>query len=222
MFRLMPIKMLVRSFSRPRRSLPGLCLILVFALPLPAEARPGSQVILEVGYVHPYGDLADDFFTTELGLGIKEGLELGFRWRYHFSESWSVSPAFHFVDYKNFKGENEEVGEYRIKPTTLLYSLELMYTFFRSDAAVRPFLAGNVGICRNRVEGYWKTWEQVFDSSVNALGYGVRGGFEIGGFEFSAVYNVNRFDTWRFFNTGQEESYVWDNLVLRVGWAIPF
>ena len=90
------------------------------------------------------------------------------------------------------------------------------------DTAVRPFIAGSAGVCRNRTEGYWKTWEKAFDASVNTLGLGLRAGLLIGGFEFSAVYNVNRYDTWRFFNTGYEESYVWDNLVLRVGWIIPF
>ncbi len=203
------------------------CLLLAMVL-LPAADRaeaggnPPSQVVFEVGYVRPFGDLADDFFTTELGLGIKEGLELGFRWRYRFSESLSISPSFHFIDYKNFKGENEGIGAYRIKPTTLKYSLELMYVLFDADTTVRPFVAVSAGILRNRVEGYWKTFEQAFDSSLNTVGYGGRAGFLIGGFEFSAVYNVNRFDTWRFFNTGYEESYVWDNMVFRVGWIIPF
>ena len=205
------------------------CLALVFCgLPLlsvvPAQAggNPPSQVVFEVGYVQPHGDLADDFFTTPLGFGIKEGLELGFRWRYRFSESLSISPSFHFVDYRNFSGENEEIGAYRIKPTTLRYSLELMYVMLKADSAIRPFFAASAGLVRNRVEGYWKTWDKAFDSSLNAPVFGLRAGLKVGGFEFSAVYNVNRFDTWRFFNTGYEESYVWDNTVFRVGWIIPF
>jgi hypothetical protein len=190
--------------------------------PARAGGHPPSQVVFEVGYVHPYGDLAADFFTTEKGLGIKEGLELGFRWRYRFSESLSLSPSFHFVDYKNFKGENEHVGAYRIKPTTLRYSLELMYLLLDADTPLRPFVAASAGIARNRVEGYYKTWEQAFDSSVNTLEYGARAGLLLGGFELSVVYNVNRFETWRFFNTGYEEDYNWDNLVIRMGWIIPF
>ena len=187
-----------------------------------AEGHPPSQVVFEVGYVQPRGDLADDFFNTPVGFGIKEGLELGFRWRYRFSESLSISPSFHFVDYKNFSGENEEVGAYRIKPTTLRYSLELMYIMMKPDTAVRPFFAASAGVARNRVEGYWKTWDKAFDSSINALFFGGRAGLLVGGFEFSAVYNVNRFDTWRFFNTGYEESYNWDNVVIRAAWIIPF
>lgn len=213
----------------PDRNIVRFCAGMLLALGVTASAAPGlarshpsSQVVVEVGYVQPYGDLADDFLDTRLGLGIKEGLELGFRWRYRFSESLSLSPSFHFIDYKNYNGENEEAGAYRIKPTTLAYRLELMYVMLGSDTPVRPFLAVNAGVVRNRVEGYWKTFEKAFDTSVNALGFGARAGFMLGGFEFSAVYDVNRFDTWRFFNTGFEESYVWDNLVVRMGWVIPF
>ncbi len=187
-----------------------------------AGTRPPSQVVVEFGFVTPYGDLADDFSNTEKGFGIKSGIELGFRWRYHFSRSLSLSPSFHFVDYKNLKGENDEIGAYRIKPTTLLYSLELLYFLMDEDTTFRPFVAGSAAVCRNRTEGYWKTWDKAFDSSVNSLGFGLRAGFQVVGFELSVVYNVNRFDTWRFFNTGYEEDYVWDNLVLRAGWIIPF
>jgi len=196
--------------------------LLVASTPSQAGTRPPSQVVVEFGYVNPYGDLADDFFNTEKGFGIKSGIELGFRWRYHFSGALSLSPSFHFIDYKNFKGENDEIWAYRIKPTTLLYSLELLFFLMDEDTTFRPFVAGSAAVCRNRTEGYWKTWEKAFDASVNSLGFGLRAGFQVVGFELSAVYNVNRFDTWRFFNTGYEEDYVWDNLVLRAGWIIPF
>ncbi len=218
----MPTKNQGEPLSFARLALLMCGLTLLSGVPALAENNPPSQVVFEVGYVQPHGDLAEDFSSTPLGFGIKEGLELGFRWRYRFSESLSLSPSFHFVDYKNFSGENEEVGAYRIKPTTLRYSLELMYTMLNPNTAVRPFVAGSAGFVRNRVEGYWKTWDKAFDSSVNALFFGLRAGLLVGGFEFSAVYNMNRFDTWRFFNTGYEESYVWDNMVIRAAWIIPF
>ena len=192
------------------------------ALPASAGGNPPSRVVFEVGYVKPYGNLAEDFFETPKGFGIDQGLEIGFRWRYRFTENWSISPSFHFIDYKNFSGENEEVGAYRIKPTTLLYGLELMYVMGGKNSALRPLVAISGAVTRNRVEGYYKTWDKAFDSSVNALSVAARAGFLLGGFEFTAVYNVNRFETWRFFNTGYEEDYNWDNLVLRVGWIIPF
>jgi hypothetical protein len=209
----------------PQKFLTGLTLaaaLLCAALPAVAGDHPSSQVVFEVGYVHPYGNLAEDFFGTDKGFGIKEGLELGFRWRYRFSENWSISPAFHFTDYKNFSGENEEVGAYRIKPTTLLYDLELMYVMGREDSFLRPLIAISAGVSRNRVEGYYKTWDKAFDSSVSAPHLSARAGILVSGFEFTAAYNFNQFDTWRFFNTGYEESYNWNNLVIRVGWIIPF
>lgn len=209
-----PLKILI-SLTLP--------VVLLFSgSPSLAGGNPPSQVVFEVGYVQPYGNLAEDFFTTPKGFGTEEGFELGFRWRYRFSENWSISPAFHFMDYKNFSGENEEVGAYRIKPTTIIYDLELMYLLGGEDSLVRPLIAVSGGISRNRVEGYYKTWEKAFDSSVNALTVAARAGILIAGFEFTVVYNVNRFDTWRFFNTGYEEDYNWDNLVIRAGWIIPF
>lgn len=196
--------------------------LLTVLVPAVAVGNPSSQVVLEVGYVKPFGDLAEPFLTTPTGLGIKQGLEMGFRWRYRFSEAWSISPSFHFVDYKDYSGENDELGDYRIQPTTLRYGLEVMYVMFDPGTPIRPLIAMNVAILRNRLQGFYKTWEEAFDSSVNALGFGARAGVQIGGFELTVVYNFNEFDTWRFFNTGYEESYNWNNLVLRAGWIIPF
>jgi len=33
---------------------------------------------------------------------------------------------------------------------------------------------------------------------------------------------LNRFSSWRFFQTGDEVDYNFDNLTMRVGWTIPF
>ena len=52
--------------------------------------------------------------------------------------------------------------------STLRYSLELMYVMLDADTPVRPFVAASAGLVRNRVEGYYKTFEKAFDSSVNA------------------------------------------------------
>jgi hypothetical protein len=218
----MPLQTTRRPLLPLRLALLACGLLSLAGSPAVAGSRPSSQVLVEFGYVTPYGDLAEDFFATPKGFGIKSGIEMGFRWRYHFSGSLSLSPSFHFVDFKNFNGENDEIGAYRIKPTTLLYGLELLYFLRDEEASLRPFVAGSAAICRNRTEGYWKTFEKFFDASVNSLGGSLRAGVQAVGFELSAVYSFNRFATWRFFNTGYEESYNWDNLVLRAGWIIPF
>ena len=79
----------------------GLALVAAAIASAPAAAdRPPSQVVLEVGGAIPKGNLGDDFYDTELGLGIKSGLEMGFRWRFFLNDAWSLSPAFHFLNYK--------------------------------------------------------------------------------------------------------------------------
>ena len=207
-----------------RNILTAICLS-AWGLLLVAEAaadHPPSQVVVEFGAAIPGGDLADDFYATELGLGAASGLEMGFRWRYRYSEAWSLAPSFHFIDYKDFKGTHPTEGDFRIPASSFRYCLELMWTGGGSQSVLRPFAAAAGGIYRNRVEGFYKTFEKAFDESVNTLGYSLRAGVLVGGFELSLIYNANRFDTWRFFDTGFEESYNWDNLGLRVGWILPF
>ena len=48
----------------------------------------------------PLGDLGKDFNTTDLGFGAGNGLELGFRWRFHLSAGFSLAPYFLFSDYE--------------------------------------------------------------------------------------------------------------------------
>jgi|GEM_PF-1772172 len=199
----------------------GLALV-VCAVPVQAGNHPPSEVLVEAGYVKPYGDLAAPFLTTPKGLGITQGMELGFRWRYRFSDHWSLAPGFQFIDYRNYTGTNPQLGDYRIQPTTLRYELELMCVMLDPGKTVRPLIAVSAAVLRNRLQGFYKTWDQAFDTSVNNLGFSARAGIRTAGFEFTVVYHYNRFDTWRFFNTGYEESYDWDNLVLRVAWIIPF
>ncbi len=187
-----------------------------------AAARPHNQVLVEAGWSRPYGDLARDYTETQLGFGAGDALELGFRWRYNFSSTVSLSPAFHFVDYRDFKSTGEVIGDYRISASSLRYTLELMFIQGDERRSVRPFLAFSGGLYRNRVVGFNKNLTSPFDQSVNTLGFGARGGVRLAGFELSAVYNVNRFATWTFFETGQEQDYNWDSFAVRAAWIIPF
>ena len=193
------------------------------ATSLAAESsRPHSQVLVEAGWGRPYGELAEDYTETTLGFGAGDGLELGFRWRYHLSNTISISPAFHFMDYRDFKSTDAVIGDYRISSSSLRYTLELMIIQGDETKPVRPFLAFSGGLYRNRVVGFNKSFTGPFDESTNTLGFATRGGVRLGMFELSAVYSLNRFDSWRYFETGKEESYNWDNFSVRAGWIIPF
>ncbi len=184
--------------------------------------RLPSQIVVEAGWGSPYGELAEDFTQTSLGFGASDGLELGFRWRYHLSSSISLSPAFHFMDYRNFKSTDPGIGDYKIAASSLRYTLELMVMRGDESHVVRPFAALSGGWYRNRVTGFTKNFAYPIEESTNTLGLASRAGVRLGTFEISAVYSLNRFDSWRYFETGQEEAYNWDNFSVRAGWIIPF
>jgi len=195
--------------------------LVLLAAPAAAASRPPSQVILEFGWLRPYGDLGDDFSATELGFGADDGLEAGFRWRLHLTPTFSVSPAFHFANFGDFQTQDEDLGDVRVDCTSYRYTVEFL---LRSggDARVRPFLAAAGGLYRNRVVGYTKEFTRSFDESVNTLGACLRVGIAVADLEFSAAYHLNRFSTWRYFQTGVEQDYGWDSFSVRGAWILPF
>jgi hypothetical protein len=181
---------------------------------------PPSQVLVEVGLAIPYGDLNDNFEDTEKGFGADNGYVAGFRYRLHLSDSFSISPSFHFVDFKNFNGVHPDVDEYRIACTSLRYAVEFMV--MSPPGGARPFLALGVGISHNRVQGYYQDFVRAIDESVNSVAWTFRGGLQVGGFELSLVYNLDRFNTWHFHESYNRDRYNWDALGMRAGWIIPF
>jgi hypothetical protein len=205
--------------------LPGLvlaALLLATVAPVAAQTVPPSQIVVEFGWAAPRGDLADDYPGTRLGLGAGDGLLVGFRWRYQMSPAWSLSPAFHFVDYRNFTSTADVIGDYRISASTLRYTLEAMYMPGDPSRTVRWFAAASAGLYRNRVTGYEKTAPTAFEETVNTLGLAVRGGLRIGQLELSAMYGMNRFSTWHLFRNVAEDQYDWDSVSVCAGWVMPF
>lgn len=193
--------------------------------PEPVLERPGdlplSQVLLEAGWAKPYGDLGDDFVTAPLGFGAGDGMDIGFCWRVYLSQVLSLGPAFHYCSLGSFTTTVDPVGDVDIKSSVYAWTVELMLRTGASDALLRPFLAMGGGLYRNRVVGTTKDFLTPFDQSVNTLGWSARAGFAVGELEFSAVYNLNRFTSLRYFDPATEHDYNWDILELRVGWAIP-
>lgn len=172
--------------------------------------------------VIPYGDLGGDFERHYKGFGATSGFEVGFRFRVYLTPTISLAPAFHFVNYGSFNGEDIELGDYEIRSTTYRYTLELLVMGSGAFRQPRPFFGLSGGVYRNRVNGYYKGLQDNLRASENSFGWAVRIGVRIVGFELSMVYNVNRFHSWQFFDTGYHELYNWDNLNLRAGWSIPF
>jgi len=205
---------------------PLVALVVLVALLLPglarAGARPPSQVIVEGGIAFPYGHLGSDLGESRLGFGAGNGFELGFRYRYHLSQTFSISPSFHFVDFKNFNGVDAEIGEYRVECSSYRYGVEFMMMSEGGPRSPRPFLGLGVGMYRNRVKGFYQEYVNPLNDSVNTLGVSFRGGIQIIGLELSLIYHVNRFNTWQFYQSDYRERYNWDSFGIRAAWVVPF
>lgn len=178
----------------------------------------GGRVLLEGGWAVPLGDLADGLDETPLGSGSRPGFELGMRWRFDLSRSWSLAPSLHYVGYRSATGLGED-GEESLSTSTLRYGLELLVASRRWGA--RPFAGIAPCIMQNRMKGPGKDHVTPIDASSTGFGLSTRAGVRLGDIEISAVYHLNRFSTYQFFATGQEESYNWDTVVLRFGWLLP-
>lgn len=200
----------------------GLMIILAHSAPVQAGDSPNSQVTIEIGAVFPYGQLGANFENTRLGLGATKGLELGFSYRIYFSESVSIAPTFHFLDYGNYNGTSDDIGDYKVQSSSYRYGAEIMVKMPGTDKLLRPFLAAEAGLDRNRVAGFYQDNVEELEKSINTMGYSLRAGVQLGGLEFSVVYHINRFNTWQFFLSDYRERYNWDNVGLRAGWLIPF
>ncbi len=187
-----------------------------------AEDSPGSQVVVEAGMIVPYGQLGADFGKTRLGFGASEGLEIGFNYRIFLSQAVSIAPSFLFLDYGNYNGVDDEIGDFRVQSSSYHFTAELMVKMPGSDKTPRPFLALGAGLFRNRVTGFYQDNTKAMDRSINTMGYSLRAGIQLIGLEFSVVYNINRFNTWQFYQSDYRERYNWDSISFRAGWLIPF
>lgn len=220
--------MLTRYTSRRLFAWLWCFLIVLAAAPLALADRAneekspaGGRFLVEVGLALPQADLADDFLSTPLGAGAGSGLEIGLRWRSALSPTLALGPVFHFVNHRELIGGEAESPDYRLRATTLRYALELLYGRRDSYTRMRPFAGLAAGLSRNRLEGDGKSEGELLDDAVNTLSLALRAGVRWRGLEWSVVYNLNRFESVRFFSADGADSYNWDTVTVRMGWLIP-
>ena len=188
-----------------------------------AADNPGSRVVFEGGLLRPLGELGADFDPSFLGLGAEDGYEVGFRLRLPVTPALSVSPGFHFVNFKSHLSIGAGEQEYKTEALSYRFTLEGMLKPRCKGGQVRPFLAVAAGLYRNRVVGYYEdAVAEERDDSINSFGYSARWGFATNSVELSFVAHRNRVRTWRFFPTDGKECYRWNNLGVRLGYLLPW
>jgi hypothetical protein len=196
------------------------CLLLT-ALVLPAgeaAARPyGTEVVLEGGAVMPLGDLGDDH-ATEKGFGAGAGFAVGFRLQQRFPSGWSISPSFHYVEPGDFSGSNS-TGDFTVSTSQYRYGFDLRYTFARAPHAPRPFVGFGAALLHNRLNEEYGDGTY-FEDAVDAIGLSALVGVRIGSMEAALRYDLDRFDTNKFY-VPTDASYSWDTVLVTVGFALP-
>ncbi len=226
-----PVKPLPPRLATILPALLALVLLVAAASPASADRYPvqsvaTTEVVLEGGAVLPGGDLADDWVTTEKGLGAETGFDLGFRFRYFVGPRLAVCPTFHYEEFGSYVGtgidEDAVEFDFEVSPSILHYGLDLQYMPWRErDVMLQPFLQGGLGIYRCRYKDQLLGVEDAgYRRSVNALGFSLGVGARVEIFEVSAVYNLVRFEASGI--VGPERAELdWDYLVVRAGLVFP-
>ncbi len=208
--------------------LPAVCLLLPAAAVaqapatagVPAEIVPpgGGRVVVDLGWMAPLGDLKDGLDATPTGAGARPGFEIGLEWRFAAGRSWFLAPIGHFLGYGDATGLGAN-GEQSLSPSSLRYGVEAMYAPPR--AGTQWFAAIAPAYVRSLLKGPGKDHVTPIDASTGGWGVSARAGLRFGDTELSVVYHVNRFRTFGFFGAGEELSYDWDTVALRLGWRLP-
>jgi hypothetical protein len=182
----------------------------------------GNELVLEGGLAQPFGDLADDYFTTDQGIEAGTGYELGVRYRHYVGPNWAVSPAFHYLRFGTYSGvanfpEGDDLG-FEIRGSQYRYGLDLQ--LFVGDPAVpaRAFVTGGVALAHNIYRDELQ-YAGVFKEAVNAPAFNAGIGLKLGVMEISGTYHFNRFETSKFTAGPEKFAYNWDYAILRVGFA---
>lgn len=182
----------------------------------------GSELVFEGGLAEPFGDLAEEFWTTDTGMEAGTGYELGLRYRYFAGPRWAVSPAFHYVRFGSFSGlgdfpEGDNLG-FDIRASQYRYGLDVQLFVGDPGVEARPYVTGGIAlshnIYRDELEGYG-----VFKEAVNSPAFNAGVGLKLGVLELSGTYHFNRFDTSILTSGTEKQEFNWDYAIVRVGFA---
>jgi opacity protein-like surface antigen len=179
------------------------------------------EVLMEGGLALPLGDLAADFESTEHGLGAETGYTLGLRLRIFLHEGLSVAPNFTYVEFGDYDGYDANAIPFKILVTNLRYGLDFHYLTPGSERTLRPFVGAGAAIVRNKYHEEIRADDTTFDAARNSFVWSLQAGVRLQDWEVTLQYDINHFTTPAFDAYGQEQSYNWNNLVLRAGFILP-
>lgn len=214
-----------------------LALVLIFSvLATAAQARlvrgprqpgvqyrgPGNEFVLEGGLALPFGDLSDEYWTTDVGMEAGAGYELGFRYRYYVAPRWALSPSFHYVRFGTYEGygdfpEGDDLGFY-IRGSLYRYALDGQYFFGNPLDPAQFYLTGGIALSHNIYRDelqYYGVYKTAMDTASFNLGAGAKFGF----LELSGTYHFNRFSTSKITTGPAKVDYNWDYAILSLGFA---
>jgi hypothetical protein len=184
--------------------------------------HPGHELVFEGGLAEPLGDQKDEFWTTDTGIDAGTGYELGLRYRYYLSDSWTVSPSFHYVRFGSFSDvgdfpEGDGLG-FDIQGSLYRYSLDFQVFAGSPMAAVRPYLTAGVALAHNIYRDELQ-YHGVYKESVNTPAFSAGLGLKMGVIEFGGAYHFNRFETSKLTSGPEKVEFNWDYAVVSVGFA---
>ena len=182
----------------------------------------GNELVFEGGLAEPFGDLSEEFWTTDTGMEAGTGYELGLRYRYFAGPRLAVSPAFHYVRFGSFSGtanfpEGDDLG-FDIRASQYRYGLDFQLFVGEPQVQARPFVTGGVGLAHNIYRDELE-FNGVYKESVNTPTFNAGVGLKMGVLEVSGTYHFNRFDTSKLTSGPEKLEYNWDYAIVRVGFA---
>jgi hypothetical protein len=217
----------------PRRAAPLLLLlVLVSLVPVVAAQEAGdadlgdstyrrAEVFMEAGAAFPRGHLDNDFPTTNQGYGADTGFQLGVRVRFYLNRSFSLAPVVSYTEFGAYEGATADGDEFLVQAKVIRYGADFAWIMPGGWTSIRPILGAGAAFVRNKYYEEFIDDETFYKAGVNNLAWSLLVGLRWRAWELSLDVQINEFSTSLFFPTAEPYDYVWNHLVLRLGYALP-